>query len=260
MQYLPRELTAYSDSLFGVLLDLPDSSLNGLQVDAGKPVTKIGAAVDACMDAFIEGKNQGCQMIFAHHGMFWKAGEDPRATSYNGLRIRFLFEAGISLAAYHAPLDIHNSIGNNAVLCNLLGLDDLKPFGKWPTNTGMIVFGYSGILGQPKSINWIASTLEQSLPSCKVTVWPFGKKEITKIGVVSGGGYYSLYEAAQKGLDAIVIGEAHHENYHHAKELCMNVIIGGHWATETPGVKTLVEEIGRKFNLETAFISVPTGL
>ena len=258
MQYLPRELAAYSDGLFGTLLDLPDSSLNGLQLDAGVSVTKIGAAVDACMDAFIDAKNQGCQMIFTHHGMFWKGYEDPRATFYNGSRLRFLFEAGISLAAYHAPLDIHGTIGNNAVLCKMLELSNLKPFGKWPGSA--IVFGYEGVFSQPMSANCIASILEQSLPSCKVTVWPFGKKEITKIGVVSGGGYYSINEAAKKGLDAIITGEIHHESYHHAKELCMNVIIGGHWATETPGVKALVEDVGKKFNLETAFINVPTGL
>ena len=44
-------------------------------------------------------------------------------------RLACLFEADVSLVAYHLALDAHPDVGNNALLCRLLGLDDLEEFG-----------------------------------------------------------------------------------------------------------------------------------
>jgi len=40
----------------------------------------------------------------------------------------------------------------------------------------------------------------------------------------------------------------------------MNVIFGGHHATETIGLKALAEVVRRKFNIDYSFIDLPTGL
>jgi putative NIF3 family GTP cyclohydrolase 1 type 2 len=41
-----------------------------------------------------------------HHGYFWP-GEAPALRGYKALRIGALFRQGISLLAYHLPLDAH---------------------------------------------------------------------------------------------------------------------------------------------------------
>src|SRR3979411_680016 len=43
-------------------------------------------------------------------------------------RLRVLFDADISLAAYHLPLDAHLELGNNALLAQALGAEELRPF------------------------------------------------------------------------------------------------------------------------------------
>ena len=45
-----------------------------------------------------------------------------------------------------------------------------------------------------------------------------------------------------------------------AEDLGLNVFYGGHYATETFGVKALSEHLSKKFKLPWTFIDHPTGL
>ena len=66
--------------------------------------------------------------------------------------------------------------------------------------------------------------------------------------------------AVAAGLDAFVTGEDAHHTYFDAMESGINVYYGGHYATETFGVKALAEHLHRKFDLPWEFIDQPTGL
>ena len=88
----------------------------------------------------------------------------------------------------------------------------------------------------------------------------FGKEKIKRIAVCSGGGDHADFaEAIEKKVDLYITGDTS-EVYNMAKDAKMNVIFGGHYATETLGVNALAEIIEKKFNLETIFIDVPSGL
>jgi len=89
---------------------------------------------------------------------------------------------------------------------------------------------------------------------------PGGPEAIERIGVVSGGGASSLGEAAAMGLDALITGEAPHHAYHDAMELGLNLFLGGHYATETFGVKALAARLSQRFKIPWEFIHFPTGL
>jgi len=67
-------------------------------------------------------------------------------------------------------------------------------------------------------------------------------------------------EAVSKDFDCIVTGEAGHSSYHIAKEGNLNVIAAGHYATETLGVKALMNILKEKFGVEVKFIDAPSGL
>ena len=45
-----------------------------------------------------------------------------------------------------------------------------------------------------------------------------------------------------------------------AEELGINLLLGGHYATETFGVKALAAHLARRFNLPWLFLDYPTGL
>lgn len=48
--------------------------------------------------------------------------------------------------------------------------------------------------------------------------------------------------------------------YQTVAERPINVIYGGHYLTETVGVKALARKLAAQFGLETVFIDLPTGL
>ena len=63
--------------------------------------------------------------------------------------------------------------------------------------------------------------------------------ETQRIGIVTGGAGGEIYVAARAGVDTYITGEAPHWAAVAAEELGINLLLGGHYATETFGVKAL---------------------
>ena len=89
---------------------------------------------------------------------------------------------------------------------------------------------------------------------------PGGKEICNRIGIVTGGAGGELKQAAAEGVDTFITGEGPHWTYALAEELGVNVFYGGHYATETFGVKALAAELANKFKLPWKFLDHPTGL
>ncbi len=231
-----------------------DDSLNGVQVGrSGEPIRRAAFAVDACAETFRRAEEEGAQVLFVHHGLFW--GRPARIEGVLMERIRFLLERDIALYACHLPLDAHPEYGNNAVLARMLGLVDIKPFGEYHG----VSLGFRGRIEPPISLE---EAVRRVLPSGDRPrgVLPFGPDRISTAAVVSGGAPFEALEAAREGLDLYVTGEPSHSTYHAVQEEGLNVISAGHYATEVWGVKAVAEKLAREKGLETVFLDVPTGL
>ena len=256
---------------------VPDypGALNGLQVEAPGPVERVAVAVDASTRTIRDATAGGADLLVVHHGLFWD-GVRP-LTGYRHERIRALVESGTALYSAHLPLDVHPKVGNAAVLARRLGLEDLAPFGRWEGTT----VGWKGAVSpseeelsvrprppssgdsvaRPASVS--ADELSARLASVvegPVRVLPGGPGAASQVGIVTGAGASFLEEAASAGLDALVTGEATHHHAVEAAELGVTVFLGGHYATETFGVKALGDLLARRFGLETWFVDAPTGL
>ena len=94
----------------------------------------------------------------------------------------------------------------------------------------------------------------------KPTLLPGGPELCQKIGVVTGGAGAELDIAAREGVDTFITGEGPHWTFALAEDLGINVIYGGHYATETFGVKALAEQLSDRYKLPWTFIDHPTGL
>jgi len=247
---LLKEIVEFLDGELGVK-DVEDSSNNGLQVSGNKEVKKIAFAVDACMEVFEKAKD--FDMVIVHHGISW---DDSLKylTGINYSRTKFLVNNNISLYAVHLPLDKHPKHGNNAELCRIFELKHIHGFGNYHEQ----MIGFAG--EKEISLKDFVKEINKKLnTSCKV--FEFGKKQIKKIAVVSGnGGSAMIREAVENNFDCLVMGEAGHSSYHTAKEGNLNVIAAGHYATETLGVKALMNILKEKFKVEVKFIDAPTGL
>lgn len=230
--------------------NIPDISRNGLQVRVPKDVRKVGFAVDASLTTFEKAAKAGCDLVIVHHGIKWKGLRDK--TGIQRKRIAFLKRRRINLYAAHLPLDLHAEYGNNIELARLLSLTRIEKFGRYKGRA----LGFKGRLLAPKTVGWVASTLKRRIKAeCKIL--RFGKPLVRTVGIVSGGGSDAIVDACEQRIDCFITGEAPHHIYHEAKDLRRNVIIAGHYATETVGVKALMPLLKVRFGVNVQFIDVP---
>lgn len=225
---------------------IKDSSRNGLQVKGKNEVRKVGLAVDACLTTLKKVKKAKVDLLIVHHGIKWKP---QKRKEVNDKREKFAKKNKISLYGVHLPLDSHYKYGNNIGLCNILELIKTKKFGKYPE----VKVGYSGEFKKPVGINRIKDILDSELKT-KCMVYAFGKKNIKTIGIVSGGGLFGIEDALKEKLDCFLTGDMNLGAYHWAKDAGLNLVIAGHYATETVGVKLLMKLIKEKFDVNTIFI------
>lgn len=247
------------DAYFSELLDLPrysgaDSSLNGLQVgDLSTEVGKVAFAVDTSMETIRRATAIGADCLFVHHGLFWGKPGAISGVLYD--RIRALIQAPLALYAAHLPLDLHPAYGNNISIVRQLGLDNIAPFGEYRG----IKIGYKGTLPSPLALDGVLSLLELPRSAC-LSVLPFGGSEISTIAVVSGGAATTVEEAIGEDVDLYITGETTHQIYYSCLEGGINFVAGGHYFTETYGVRALARLLNETTDLEAEFIDLPTGL
>lgn len=226
---------------------LGDPSLNGLQVEGKPEVTRIGAAVDAAQATFERAAEEGVDFLLVHHGLFW--GKPLAVTGTHRQRLELLFRHQISLYASHGPLDVHPEVGNNAQLCQALGLIDLEPFG----------WGYIARFELPQGLSQVGDRLGQ-LTGMQCLIHQGGPSEVSRVAVVSGAAASELEAAHQASCELIITGEPRHAAFHPTFELGMNAIYAGHYDTETVGVKALAQKIEHQFGIPWVFLDLPSGL
>ncbi|MFC7069571.1 Nif3-like dinuclear metal center hexameric protein [Halobaculum lipolyticum] len=233
-----------------------DASPNGLQVGSreGEAETVAFAvdAVEATVEAAVE---RGADVLVTHHGTIW--GGLDRVTGREYDRIAPLAANDVALYVSHLPLDGHPSLGNAAGVADVLGLADREPFGE----VGPEHVGQRGVLPEATAVDDLAATLAAELDhgGAGVQVLDTGPDAVESVGVVTGSGSDWLREAEELGLDALVTGEGKGKAYHEAREAGVAVILAGHYATETFGVRSL-QGLAEEWGLETTYVDHPTGL
>jgi dinuclear metal center YbgI/SA1388 family protein len=245
-------LVRYADRLLrlGEFQDW-DGAVNGLQVENRGRVTRIAAAVDASRATIRKAASAGANLLLVHHGLFWSPTHPWTGPRYD--LIRMLIEHDTAVYSAHLPLDAHPKLGNNAQLCAALDLHRLQPF--FPAKGRLIgLRGESNIRREELCQRLRKATGEE------VKLIPGGPTRCRRIGVVTGGAGGDLLLAANAGVDTFVTGEGPHWTFAAAEDAGINVLYGGHYATETFGVRALAAHLARKFSLPWLFVDHPTGL
>lgn len=246
------ELTGYLDGYLRIS-ELPDAptALNGLQVANGGEVTRVAAAVDASERTIVAAVERGCDFLLVHHGLFWSGAEPVTGRRYRKLKL--LLDRGVAVYGAHIPLDVHPDVGNNAVLARELGIAIEGTFGDYH---GV----HLGVWGKLELIREALCARLDDLLGVRVRLVPGGRERVRRVGVVTGAAGQMIREAAELGLDAFVTGEGAHHTYFDAMEEGINVFYGGHYATETWGVRALAVHLEERFGLPWEFIEGPTGM
>jgi dinuclear metal center YbgI/SA1388 family protein len=227
-----------------------DNALNGLQIENDSKVTKIGAAVDASVETIERAAAEHVDFLVVHHGIFWPGLRAVTGATRELLRIAFT--NNIALYSAHIPLDVHPTLGNNALLMRTLRIDGATPFFPWKNS----------LLGQRADVSLSREELlgrARDALGCDPKIVAAGPHQVRSLGVISGGAGGEILEVAKLGVDTFMTGEAPHWAAVAARDLKINLIVAGHYATETFGVRALASHLGERFSIPHEFIDAPTG-
>jgi len=228
-----------------------DGAVNGLQMESSGAVTRLAATVDASLATIRMAIAAKADLLIVHHGLFWSKPQPWTGKKFE--LIRLLVEHNLAIYSSHLPLDAHPKLGNNALLAAALGLKNLKPF--FASHGQTIGFQSRTRIARAE----LAKKLARAT-GMEPKVIPGGNEICSRIGIVTGGAGGDLAQAASEGVDTFITGEGPHWTYALGEDLGLNVFYGGHYATETFGVKALAAELSKKFNLPWKFLDHPTGL
>ncbi len=229
-----------------------DYGPNGLQFPGREQVETVVTGVSAHVALFEHARAEHADLVLVHHGLFWGSGPGPIDLALKR-RLAPLFEADMSLVAYHLPLDGHPQLGNNARLAGAVGADECGPFGlhRGIAIGRMATFAGSGVLAGDLVARVVAATGRD--PLCFLA----GPERVRKLAIVSGGGCDYLPEAIASGADAFLTGEPSERVMAQAIEGGVHFIGAGHHATETFGVRCLGEHLAGRFGVRHVFVDVP---
>ncbi len=242
--YLDQELKTAS------IPDYP-GAMNGLQLANDGKVVRIVAAVDASLRAIEAAAVGGPGLLIVHHGIFWRGVQPVTGPFYQKLKIAM--DAGLAIYSSHLPLDVHPEVGNNVLLARAIGLQNPRPL---LDHQGLAL----GIRGSwSGSRQDMADSLNAVLGG-RIHICPGGPETISDVGLITGGAGSEIANVAAAGVDTFITGEGPHWSYSLAEELGLNVFYGGHYATETFGVKAISTAGGAHFGIPWKFLDYPTGL
>jgi dinuclear metal center YbgI/SA1388 family protein len=244
------KLIAYLDDLLEPER-FDDYGPNGLQVPGAIEIKAVATAVSASVEVFERAAADGAQLVLVHHGLFWGGPMAIDDALYR--RLRPLFAHDMALAAYHLPLDGHLEVGNNALLARGLGCEELAPFAD---HKGTSIGVSARFAGDGVGAGELATRVEELTGRAPLHL-AFGPERVQSIGIVSGGGSPYLEEAIDAGLDAYLTGEPVERVMTQAREAGIHFLAGGHYATETFGVRRLGELLAERFGVRHVFLDDP---
>ena len=217
-----------------------------MQVAGADEVSKVVCAVSSSLELFERAAAAGAQLVIVHHGILWE--NEPRTIDERvRRRLQALFDADMTLAAYHLALDAHPEIGNNALLARELGVEVDGPFAS---------VGQRRPPRRPQPLEaFLARVRERIAPD--PLVFAEGPDPVERVAILSGGGGRYLADAAAAGYDLYLTGEPAEPSLHLARELGITFVAAGHYATERLGVQALTARLAERFGLEWEFVELP---
>jgi putative NIF3 family GTP cyclohydrolase 1 type 2/ribonuclease HI len=239
----PSAIADFIDMLLNAASFRANEPENGLIVDAGRPVTLVGAAVNTSFAAIDAAADAGAELLLVHHTS-WSFID----RSLHEPKLARLRERGVSLYCAHASLDGADRIGTGFALAALLGMAVDGRFADYEGAPAGVLGEWKGSLADlvrktASAIGGQPEVVENSTRSARV-------------GIVTGAGGLTSFveEARDLGCDTYLTGEGSMYTRLFAREAGINLVLAGHYRTETPGIKGLAAEVAKSLEIGWQFI------
>lgn len=218
----------------------------GLMVgDREKEVKKVLVALDCTLKVVQEAKDNNVDLIITHHPLIFRRPNNITTDTLQGKKIIELIKNDISLYSSHTNLDSAKK-GLNDSIPGLLGYDtsEILETNKRDSEAGL---GRLVTLEQATTLEDIINKVKATFNINNLRVVK-GKDEVNKIAIINGSGQDFIGRAISKGADCIITGDT---TYHFAsdyKEMGINIIDTGHFASEQIVFFNVMKNIIDKFN------------
>ena len=201
--------------------DFPNA-FNGLQLENEGRISKIVGAVDANRSSIEAAIQQGADLLFVHHGLYWD-GVQPMM-----------------------PLDVHPLYSHNREIARALDLSIDGSFAHFMNQS-------CGLICQNNSKKSLQDSLEKIFPKSLHKLCFGGVPQ--RVGIVSGsGGQELLKEMLKANIDTLITGEVRYAAVSFAQLHKLNIYACGHYATECFGVKSVLNLLHQHTRLPCEFI------
>ena len=230
---------------------IKDFCPNGLQIQGREKISNVITGVTATQALIEQAIAEKADALVVHHGFFWK-NESYVIRGMKHKRIKALMDNDINLFAYHLPLDIHPTLGNNAQLAKLFAIENVEPL----EAGNALSVAVRGEFAQALTAQGLEQRISKELNRTCMHIAPPSNKVIKTVAWCSGGGQNYIELAAEQGIDAFISGEVSEQTTHIAREMDIHFYCAGHHATERYGAKALAEHFNQHLPLQAKFIDI----
>ena len=220
--YAPRELSAEWDN-------------DGIAccTDEGRTVNRVLVALDATERVVDKAVTEGFDVLLTHHPMLFKGVKALTPAATVPRKLLRLVKADVTAMSFHTRLDAAEG-GVNDVLAELLGLENVQPFGPAGEEMGRI-----GDRPEALSAAECAKTVCEKLDSPAVLL--AGEGNVRRVAVLGGEGGDFVSAAKAAGADLFVSGRIGYHRMLDGAEEGIALIEAGHFATEVAICRRLAD-------------------
>ena len=223
----------YIDSLapFSTQMDFDNAGL--LIGSRQREVTRVLLSLDACAGAAEQAEKHGCQLLVTHHPVIFR----PVGNISGDSIVYRLIRSGVDVISAHTNLDIALG-GVNTRLASLLGLENAsRP--EW------LECGECGVLPREMTPAELGEHVAECLGISSVLTVD-GGRPVRRVAVIGGSGG-SDWRVLAPHVDALVTGEAKHNELVEARDNGFTMVVAGHHETEAPVMDVLCQLLSGHF-------------
>ena len=218
---IPSSLKEDYDNV-GLLCGFPD-----------REVTRILVVLDITLDSIREAVSMNAELIVSHHPLIFTPMRRITYDAPEGKRVIELLQNGLSAICLHTNLDRIEG-GVNSALAEALGAE----------MEALLDMGGVCRLNEAMTMEAFLAQARDALNAPDMRFYSSGRL-VDRIAVCGGAGGDIIYKAAELGCDTVLTGEIKHHQWIDGAQLGLNLIEGGHFATEnvvTPVLTELLRE------------------
>ncbi len=208
-----------------------------------KEIKRALVALDCTVSVAEEAAAKGCDIVITHHPLLFRAVKRIDPADPVTAPVWKLIRNGVAMFAAHTNLDSAEG-GVNTTLCRLLGIVNEEPVP--PENLCRV-----GELETETTFTEFVRKAEEVLHTKARAAGP--ERSVRRVMVCGGSGGSEYPLAAACGADVLLTGECRHNEAIEAVCAGVNVVVCGHYETESIVLRPLIERL-RELAPEVEFL------